>query len=48
MTSTTSQASYPVRLTGELDRFLSRWLWLVKMSWAIQALVVLAFLLVAS
>ena len=31
MTSTTSQASYPVRLTGELDPNLSRWLWLVKM-----------------
>jgi hypothetical protein len=35
MTSTTSQAGYPVRLTGELDPNLSRWLWLVKMFLAI-------------
>jgi uncharacterized protein DUF4389 len=35
MTSTTSQATYPVRLTGELDPNLSRWLWLVKMFLAI-------------
>jgi Domain of unknown function (DUF4389) len=47
MTSTTSQASYPVRLTGELDPNLSRWLWLVKMFLAIPHYVVLAFLLVA-
>jgi hypothetical protein len=47
MTSTTSQASYPVRLTGELDSNLSRWLWLVKMFLAIPHYVVLAFLLVA-
>jgi hypothetical protein len=46
MTSTTSQASYPVRLTGELDSNLSRWLWLVKMFLAIPHYVVLAFLLV--
>ena len=47
MTSTTSQASHPVRLTGELDPNLSRWLWLVKMFLAIPHYVVLAFLLVA-
>ena len=47
MTSTTSQASYPVRLTGELDPNLSRWLWLVKMFLAIPHYVVLAFLWVA-
>ncbi len=44
MTSTTS---YPVRLTGELDPDLSRWLWLVKMFLAIPHYVVLAFLWVA-
>ena len=47
MTSTTSQASYPVRLTGELDPNLSRWLWLVKMFLAVPHYVVLAFLWVA-
>ena len=47
MTSTTAQAGYPVRLTGELDPNLSRWLWLVKMFLAIPHYVVLAFLLVA-
>ena len=44
MTSTTSQGSSPVRLTGELDRNLSRWLWLVKMFLAIPHYIVLAFL----
>jgi hypothetical protein len=44
MTSTPSQASYPVRLTGKLDPNLSRWLWLVKMFLAIPHYVVLAFL----
>src|SRR6187200_1859494 len=47
MTSTTSQGSSPVRLTGELDRNLSRWLWLVKMFLAIPHFIVLAFLWVA-
>ncbi len=47
MTSTTSQASYSVRLSGELDPNLSRWLWLVKMFLAIPHYVVLAFLWVA-
>jgi hypothetical protein len=44
MTSTTSQARYPVQLTGELDPNLSRWLWLVKMFLAIPHYLVLAFL----
>ena len=43
MTSTTSHGRYPVRLTGELDPNLSRWLWLVKMFLAIPHFVVLAF-----
>ena len=40
MTSTTSQGSYRVRLTGELDPNLSRWLWLVKMFLAIPHYVI--------
>jgi Domain of unknown function (DUF4389) len=44
MTSTSS-ASSPVRLTGELDPNLSRWLWLVKMFLAIPHYLVLALLL---
>ena len=44
MTSTTAQATYPVRLTGELDPHLSRWMWLVKWFLAIPHCVVLAFL----
>ena len=47
MTSTPSQASSPVRLTGVLDPNLSRWLWLVKMFLAVPHYVVLAFLWVA-
>ena len=47
MTSTKSHDSSPVRLTGELDPNLSRWLWLVKMFLAIPHYVMLAFLLIA-
>ena len=47
MSSTKSHDSSPVRLTGELDPHLSRWLWLVKMFLAIPHYVVLAFLLIA-
>jgi hypothetical protein len=47
MTLTASQAGYPVRLTGELDPNLSRWLWLVRMFLAIPHYIVLAFLWVA-
>jgi hypothetical protein len=43
MTSAISPGRYPVRLTGELDPNLSRWLWLVKMFLAIPHYVVLAF-----
>jgi Domain of unknown function (DUF4389) len=46
MTSATTQAAYPVRLTGEPDTKLSRWLWLVKMFLAIPHYIVLACLLV--
>jgi hypothetical protein len=47
MTSTTSQNTYPVRLTGESDPNLSRGLWMVKWLLAIPHYVVLAFLGVA-
>ena len=47
MTSTARTIRHPVRLTGELDAHLSRWLWLVKMFLAIPHYVVLAFLLLA-
>jgi hypothetical protein len=47
MTSKTSQAGSPVRLTGELDPSLSRWLWLVKMFLAIPHYATLAFLCAA-
>lgn len=44
MTTTTSRAIAAVRLTGELDPQLSRWLWLFKMLLAIPHFVILAVL----
>jgi len=41
---TSAQAVYPLRLDGELDPHVSRWLWLVKWLLAIPHVIVLAFL----
>jgi hypothetical protein len=41
---TAAPAGYPLRLEGELDPQLSRWLWLVKWLLAIPHVIVLAFL----
>jgi hypothetical protein len=44
MTTAQSSTSSPLRLTGELDEHLSRWLWLVKMFLAVPHVVALALL----
>jgi hypothetical protein len=42
MSTSNASSDYPVRLTGELEQNLSRWLWLVKMILAIPHYIVLA------
>jgi len=45
--STPAASRYPLRLEGELDPNLSRWLWLVKWILAIPHFIVLVFLWIA-
>ncbi len=47
MTDRTASPGYPLRLEGQLDERLSRWLWLVKWLLAIPHFIVLAFLWLA-
>jgi hypothetical protein len=44
---TTAPSSYPLRLEGQLDTRLSRWLWLVKWVLVIPHVIVLVFLWIA-
>ena len=44
---TTTPSPYPLRLGGELDPRLSRWLWLLKWLLAIPHVIVLVFLWLA-
>ena len=44
---TTTDRSYPARLTGRIDPHTSRWLWLVKWLLALPHVIVLAFLWIA-
>lgn len=44
---TTGSPAYPLRISGQRDATLSRWLWLVKWVLAIPHFVILAFLWLA-